>query len=51
MQKIKTGAKEAGRGLKQEAGVVAEKAGEKLQEVGKNVQQDAARSTTSGGHR
>ena len=46
MKTFKAGAREAGRGLKQQAGVVVENAGRKLQEVGQDAQHEA---TTSAG--
>jgi hypothetical protein len=43
-QRIKAGATEAGRGVKQAAGQAAEAAGAKLQQVGKNAQTDVKKT-------
>ena len=48
MKQFKAGAREAGRSLKKGAGVVAEQAGQKLQEVGRDAQQDTPASTATG---
>jgi hypothetical protein len=42
-QKVRAGAKELGRATEKGVGVVATKAGEKLQEVGRKAQEDAAK--------
>lgn len=48
MKQLKASAREAGRGLKKGAGVAIEEAGEKLQEVGREAQQDTPASTSTG---
>ena len=42
-EKLRAGARELGRATEKGVGIAAEKAGEKLQEVGKKAQKDAAK--------